>query len=133
MCASIFTPSPELRVFLCNHLHHVVNLAGENAAKATFALKRLARLYQCGATRRYICGSLELKSCHDAKPMLIRIYMMDGGSKVIDADGCTTPGELIAKLAEKIDLREKIGFSLYIVISDETGKIMKKQQFLTFL
>jgi hypothetical protein len=102
-------------------LHHYINLAGENGGKASFALKRLGRLYQCGASRRYILGSSETKSCQDGKPMLVRIHLMDGGSKVIDADGCTTPGELIAKLAEKIDLREKIGFSLYVVISGDTG------------
>ena len=89
-------------------------------------MKKLQRLYSNGnGNRRYICGTLELKSCMDARPLLVRINLMDESSKVVDGDGSSTPAELIAHLAEKIDLKDKAGFALYVVAGDQgNGRIL---------
>ena len=44
---------------------------------------------------------------------------MDGTTKTLLADSATTAKELCDVLAEKVDLKDKFGFSLYIAIFDK--------------
>lgn len=44
---------------------------------------------------------------------------MDGTTKTLLADSATTAGELCNALADKITLRDRFGFSLYIALFDK--------------
>lgn len=44
---------------------------------------------------------------------------MDGTTKTLLADSATTASELCNALADKINLRDRFGFSLYIALFDK--------------
>ena len=52
------------------------------------------------------------------KPLRLPITFMNGNTKTLLADSATTAKELCDQLAEKIGLKDKFGFSLYIALFD---------------
>ena len=50
---------------------------------------------------------------------MLPITFMDGNTKTLLADSATTARELCQQLAEKIQLRDQFGFSLYIALFDK--------------
>jgi len=56
---------------------------------------------------------------------MLPITFMDGSTKTLLADSATTAKELCNQLAEKIGLKDKFGFSLYIAVCDKvTGVVV---------
>jgi myosin-7 len=58
--------------------------------------------------------------------MEIDVYLMDDNCIPIEMDSATTASEVCAKICEELDLRDRVGFSLFIsifgkVISMEAG------------
>ena len=50
---------------------------------------------------------------------MLPITFMDGTTKTLLADSATTARELCGQLAEKINLTDHFGFSLYIALFDK--------------
>lgn len=50
---------------------------------------------------------------------MLPVTFMDGTTKTLLADSATTASELCNALADKITLRDRFGFSLYIALFDK--------------
>lgn len=53
------------------------------------------------------------------KPIMLPVTFMDGTTKTLLADSATTASELCNALADKINLSDRFGFSLYIALFDK--------------
>jgi myosin-7 len=58
---------------------------------------------------------------------MLPITFMDGNTKTLLADSATTSKELCEQLAEKISLKDRFGFSLYIALFDKVSILMTEQ------
>lgn len=53
------------------------------------------------------------------KPIMLPVTFMDGTTKTLLTDSATTAKELCNALADKISLKDRFGFSLYIALFDK--------------
>ena len=54
---------------------------------------------------------------------MLPITFMDGNTKTLLADSATTSKELCEELANKMDIKDQFGFSLYIALFDKVGNV----------
>lgn len=52
---------------------------------------------------------------------MLPVTFMDGTTKTLLTDSATTAKELCSALSDKINLRDRFGFSLYIALFDKVG------------
>lgn len=55
---------------------------------------------------------------------MLPVTFMDGTTKTLLADSATTASELCNALADKINLRDRFGFSLYIALFDKVRRTL---------
>lgn len=53
------------------------------------------------------------------KPIMLPVTFMDGTTKTLLTDSATTAKELCNALADKVSLKDRFGFSLYIALFDK--------------
>lgn len=56
------------------------------------------------------------------KPIMLPVTFMDGTTKTLLTDSATTAKELCNALADKISLKDRFGFSLYIALFDKVWR-----------
>ncbi|KAI4791029.1 hypothetical protein KUCAC02_034255, partial [Chaenocephalus aceratus] len=112
LCVGCFAPSEKfvkyLRRFLING----------PPGYAPYCEERLRRTF-VNRTRTQPPSWLELQATKSKKPIMLPVTFMDGTTKTLLADSATTASELCNALADKINLRDRFGFSLYIALFDK--------------
>ncbi|XP_051903198.1 unconventional myosin-VIIa-like isoform X1 [Hippocampus zosterae] len=116
LCVGCFAPSEKfvkyLRTFLVNG----------PPGYAPYCEERLRRTF-VNRTRTQPPSWLELQATKSKKPIMLPVTFMDGTTKTLLADSATTASELCNALADKIDLADRFGFSLYIALFDKVSSL----------
>ncbi|KAL3970657.1 Bcl-2-modifying factor [Sarotherodon galilaeus] len=116
LCVGCFAPSEKfvkyLRTFLKNG----------PPGYAPYCEERLRRTF-VNRTRMQPPSWLELQATKSKKPIMLPVTFMDGTTKTLLADSATTASELCNALADKINLKDRFGFSLYIALFDKVSSL----------
>ncbi|KAI6191670.1 Unconventional myosin-X [Aphelenchoides bicaudatus] len=120
LCLSSFQPS---------FAAHVKEFISE-APIHEVLLERFERCAQKG-TRCQPPSYLEFQAAKSEKTkFVVNVTFMDGLVKTINADSSTTAHEVCGQLAEKIQLKDRFGFSLYITMDGKVTSLGAGNDFL---
>ncbi|KAM6945963.1 myosin VIIAa [Aplochiton taeniatus] len=116
LCVGCFAPSEKFVKYLRNFIH------SGPPGYAPYCEERLRRTFVNG-TRTQPPSWLELQATKSKKPIMLPVTFMDGTTKTLLTDSATTAKELCNALADKISLRDRFGFSLYIALFDKVSSL----------
>ncbi|XP_076846905.1 myosin VIIAa isoform X5 [Brachyhypopomus gauderio] len=116
LCVGCFAPSEKFVKYLRNFINE------GPPGYAPYCEERLRRTFVNG-TRTQPPSWLELQATKSKKPIMLPVTFMDGTTKTLLTDSATTAKELCNALADKINLRDRFGFSLYIALFDKVSSL----------
>uniref|UniRef100_A0A4W4HLJ8 Myosin VIIAa n=1 Tax=Electrophorus electricus TaxID=8005 RepID=A0A4W4HLJ8_ELEEL len=116
LCVGCFAPSEKFVKYLRNFINE------GPPGYAPYCEERLRRTFANG-TRTQPPSWLELQATKSKKPIMLPVTFMDGTTKTLLTDSATTARELCNTLADKISLRDRFGFSLYIALFDKVSSL----------
>ncbi|XP_029107068.1 unconventional myosin-VIIa-like [Scleropages formosus] len=116
LCMGCFAPSEKFVKYLRNFISTSL------PSSAAYLEERLRRTFMNG-TRAQPPSWLELQATKSKKPIMLPVTFMDGTTKALLTDSATTAKELCNALADRIGLRDRFGFSLYIALFDKVSSL----------
>ncbi|XP_068601994.1 unconventional myosin-VIIa-like [Brachionichthys hirsutus] len=116
LCVGCFAPSDKFVKYLRNYI------SSGPPGYAPYCEERLRRTFVNG-TRTQPPSWLELQATKSKKPVLLPVTFMDGTTKTLLTDSATTAKELCDALSDKVSLRDRFGFSLYIALFDKVSSL----------
>ncbi|XP_046908085.1 unconventional myosin-VIIa-like [Hypomesus transpacificus] len=116
LCVGCFAPSEKFVKYLRTFM------IGGPPGYAPYCEERLRRTF-VNRTRAQPPSWLELQATKSKKPIMLPVTFMDGTTKTLLTDSATTASELCNALADKINLRDRFGFSLYIALFDKVSSL----------
>ncbi|KAM8769526.1 myosin VIIAa isoform 1-T1 [Acanthopagrus schlegelii] len=116
LCVGCFAPSDKFVKYLRNFI------SSGPPGYAPYCEERLRRTFVNG-TRTQPPSWLELQATKSKKPIMLPVTFMDGTTKTLLTDSATTAKELCSALSDKVNLRDRFGFSLYIALFDKVSSL----------
>ncbi|KAM8728243.1 unconventional myosin-VIIa-like [Acanthopagrus schlegelii] len=112
ICLGMFPPTDLFMKYLENFIRKGPNGYG------TYCTERLRRINANGERKELPCWE-ELKAAKSKEPIEVSVTLMDDRTVSLNIDSASTSAEVCQALADKIDLRDTYGFSLYISLFDK--------------
>nr|XP_034988804.1 unconventional myosin-VIIb isoform X1 [Zootoca vivipara] len=116
LCLSSFCPSDKFVKYLLNFIQ------GGPTLYVPYCAERLKRTYMNG-TRSDPPSWLELQATKNKKPITLSVTLMNGSSITVSADSASIAKEICQRVAEKTNLKDTFGFSLYIALYDKAWSL----------
>ncbi|XP_033507095.2 unconventional myosin-VIIa-like [Epinephelus lanceolatus] len=112
ICLGIFPPTDFFMKYLESFVCRGPNGYGDYCAE------RLRRIVANGERKELPC-SMEQQAAKSKEPIDVSVTLLDGRTLSLQLDSASTSAEVCQAVADKIDLRDTYGFSLYISLFDK--------------
>ncbi|XP_073347990.1 unconventional myosin-VIIa-like [Pagrus major] len=112
MCLGMFPPTDLFMKYLENFVRKGPSGYGE------YCTKRLQRINANGERKELPCWE-ELQAAKSKEPIDVSVTLMDDRIVSLNLESASTSAEVCQALADKIDLRDTYGFSLYISLYEK--------------